>query len=43
MHTAPAQGNPDYARPFYFYVAGRAGYACGVQMQETPTGKKPLA
>lgn len=43
MHTALALGNPDYARPFYCYDAGRAGYACGVRMQETPTGKQPLA
>ena len=43
MHTALALGNPDYARPFYFYVAGRAGDAYDVRMQETPTGKQPLA
>lgn len=28
---------------FISMFAGRAGYACGVRMQETPTGKQPLA
>ena len=43
MQTAPVLGNPDYDKVFYLYVAEKAGYACAVLMQETPTGKQPLA
>lgn len=43
MQTAPVLGNPDYDKVFHLYVAEKAGYVCAVLMQETPTGKQPLA
>lgn len=43
MQSAPAIGNPDYSEPFHLYVAERAGYANAVLMQDSPTGKQPLA
>ncbi|XP_059209538.1 protein NYNRIN-like [Centropristis striata] len=43
MRTAPALGNPNYANVFLLYVAETAGYACAVLMQDTPSGKQPLA
>ena len=43
MQSAPALGNPDYSKPFHLYVAEKAGYACAVLMQDTLSGKQPLA
>uniref|UniRef100_A0A671WVG1 Gag-Pol polyprotein n=1 Tax=Sparus aurata TaxID=8175 RepID=A0A671WVG1_SPAAU len=43
MQTAPALATPDYSKPFHLYAAERQGYACAVLMQESPTGKQPLA
>lgn len=43
LQTAPALGTPDYSKPFHLYVAERAGYANAILMQDTPTGKQPLA
>ena len=43
MQTAPALGNPNYTKPFHLYVIERSGYGCAVLMQDTPTGKQPLA
>lgn len=43
LRSAPALGNPDYSKPFHLYVAERSGFASAVLMQDTPTGKQPLA
>ena len=43
MLTAPELGNPNYTKPFHLYVIERSGYGCAVLMQDTPTGKQPLA
>ena len=43
LQQAPVLGNPNYANVFHLYVAEKAGYACAVLMQDTPTGKQPLA
>ncbi|XP_077386409.1 protein NYNRIN-like [Festucalex cinctus] len=43
LQEAPALGNPDYSKPFLLYVAEKSGHACAVLMQDTPTGKQPIA
>lgn len=43
MQTTPALSTPDYRKPFHLYAAERQGYAYAVLMQESPTGKHPLA
>lgn len=42
LQSAPAFGNPK-TKPFHLYVAEKSGYANAILMQDTPTGKYPLA
>jgi len=43
IQTAPALANLDYGKPFHLYVAERSRYASAVLMQDSSTGKRPLA
>ena len=43
MQTGPALATPDYSKIFHLYVTMKQGYACAVLMQDSPTGKQPLA
>ncbi len=41
--TAPALGNPDYSKPSHLCMTEKSGYATAEWMQDTPSGKQPLA